>query len=292
MECSEAEELFSEYLLGSLDQRKTQLLEAHLDSCEACNLKLKEDGETVTRLAFAAPQLEVPPRVGERLFSRIDADLSPDQAGWRRVRLGGAWRALAGAVQPNPIKALAAVLVVGMVVSGVWFNARLNDVSDNSEALGEKVAAVSSQNEGLSDELQAAARREKEVMTAVTAQRTLMYDALRFSASPGTSINLLWGTERWSSARGMLMVSRTGTEALLLVINLPPLPGDRVYQVWLVKGGQKYGAATFMVDSTGYGQAVIIPLGSIAEFDAVRITVEPFGGSSGPTGTSILDGDL
>ena len=48
----------------------------------------------------------------------------------------------------------------------------------------------------------------------------------------------------------------------------------------------------FNVDSTGYGQTVIIPYGSIAEFEAIQITVEPSGGSIDPTGTSVMNGDL
>ena len=75
-------------------------------------------------------------------------------------------------------------------------------------------------------------------------------------------------------------------------MNLRPLPPDRVYQVWLVKDGRRYNGGYFTVDSSGYGQTLIFPYASIAEFEGIGITIEPIGGSSGPTGISVLKGDL
>ena len=48
----------------------------------------------------------------------------------------------------------------------------------------------------------------------------------------------------------------------------------------------------FTVDSTGYGQAIVIPIIPFAEVDAIGITVEPEGGSLDPTGANVLSGDL
>ena len=88
------------------------------------------------------------------------------------------------------------------------------------------------------------------------------------------------------------MVSRGGTRALLYFLNLPPLPPFQVYQLWLIKNGQMYSTAIFTVDSTGFGQAVIIPVTPFTEFDGAGVTIEPAGGSTGPTGVSVLKGDL
>ena len=51
-------------------------------------------------------------------------------------------------------------------------------------------------------------------------------------AAPGVSVNMLWGTEQPLKAWGMIAccaVSDTGMVALLAVLNLPPLPSDKVY---------------------------------------------------------------
>ena len=123
-------------------------------------------------------------------------------------------------------------------------------------------------------------------------QRHNLYGTPRSSPPSGTSVNMLWGTGWEANARGMLMVSRSGSQALLLALNLRPLPPDRVYQVWLVKNGRRYNGGHFTVDSSGYGQTLIFPYASIAEFEGIGITIEPIGGSSGPTGISVLKGDL
>ena len=129
-------------------------------------------------------------------------------------------------------------------------------------------------------------------MAAIKTQQDMTYKAPLMFANPGSSVNLLRGPGAWTSTRGVMMVSQTGTDALLLVVDLPPLPADKVYLVWLMKERAKYNAALFTVGSTGYGQTVIIPVAPFWEFEAAGITIEPAGGSVDPTGVNILKGDL
>ena len=277
MDCKKAEELFEPFLLGALDGRQRRRMESHLGSCPACSTRLPGDGETVTRLAFSVPQLAVPPVVEEHLFSRIDADN-------RRGLPARVWRRLAvfkpSLVPGAPIQAsfaLAAVVIVGLVWGGIWFNGRLNQISVDNEQLNAQVETM--------------VEEDAQVKKMVNDQRYLT----SMTAAPGVSVNMLWGTKQSLKAWGMIAccaVSDTGMVALLAVLNLPPLPGDKVYQVWLVKGEQRHSAGLFTVDSTGYAQTVIIPVAPMAEFDAIGITVEPIGGSPDPTGTGVLRGDL
>ena len=65
-----------------------------------------------------------------------------------------------------------------------------------------------------------------------------------------------------------------------------------MYQVWLVSQDHKYSSKTFTVDSSGWGQAIIMPVIPFALVDAVEITVEPSGNSIAPTGSGVLKGDL
>ena len=278
MDCKEAEELFVGYLLGALDPDERSWMDSHLDTCQVCSLKLQGDGETVARLAFAVPQLVVPPQVKHRLLSRMDADSQHEPRATWGVRLSNILGALGRNVVPHAGKAIASAAVLGVVLGGVWFNGRLDKISED--------------NEELSGQVVAAAETEANVMAMVKDQRQSTYEALRMSAMPGTSVNMLWDTHWPSRASGMMMVSRTGTQALLLVLNLPPLPPDQVYQVWLIKDGQKHDAGTFTVDSTGFGQAVIIPVAPVEIFEVIGVTAEPAGGSADPTGIHVLEGDL
>ena len=57
MDCREAEELFVPYLLGTIDERESRLMDSHLESCGACSVALRSDGQTVASFAFELPQL-------------------------------------------------------------------------------------------------------------------------------------------------------------------------------------------------------------------------------------------
>ena len=278
MDCNEAEELFRPYLLGALESEESESLESHAETCRRCALSLQGDGEAAARLAFDVPQSIAPSRIKQRLLSRIEADLHLNgPASWERGLIG-LREALSFALLPHAAKIVASVSVLALVVSGVWFNSRLNQISQD--------------NEQLSGQLTAASAREAHALERVRDQHYLTYEALRMSAAKETSVNMLQGTGWTSYARGVVIFSRAESKALLLVVDLPPLPADKVYQVWFIKDGHRYGAGVFTVDSTGFGQTVIIPLAPLAEFEAVGITVEPVGGSTGPTGTSVLKGDL
>ncbi len=273
MGCSDVEELIVPYLLGALNRDETATLEDHIGVCRDCSRAMA--AEMVSDLAFAAPQMEPPPGVKERLFSRIESKGPVTTTGnWARerfLRFGqGAARGWSGAA--------AAALIVILLVSGVWFNDRLGDISRDAEQL--------------SDELALARERESEVMTAVKEHREMTYEVMRMSSAPGTSVNTLIGTGPWSAARGIVVVSYTSNRGALLVVDLPPLPSDRVYQVWLTREGGKYSAGWFTVDSTGYGQTIIIPLAPFGQFDGMGITIEPRGGSRDPTGVNVLRGEL
>ena len=67
--------------------------------------------------------------------------------------------------------------------------------------------------------------------------------------------------------RGMLITSYSKSEALLLVLNLPLLSLDKeVY---------RYDGGLLTVDSTGFTQAVIMPVIRFAELEAVPAPLEP-----------------
>ena len=84
MDCNRAEELFGPYILGALDSTQRGAMESHLETCDACSVRLRSDGETVAALALAAPQMAVPDAVKQRLFMLVDADLARQKAVLRR----------------------------------------------------------------------------------------------------------------------------------------------------------------------------------------------------------------
>jgi anti-sigma-K factor RskA len=93
-------------------------------------------------------------------------------------------------------------------------------------------------------------------------------------------------------ARGALLVASDQQTAALTVEGMPALPPDRVYQLWLVDNGQRISGGTFTVDAAGRGALLIRPPQPLSSYDRAGITVEPRGGSPGPTSPRVIGGPL
>lgn len=288
MECIEAEHRFESYLRGELDPGQTIEVDSHLDSCRACSVNLRADGETVASIAFAVPQLDVPKSVRERLFSRIDRDFGPTEAApspgvIQRIRTSLA-RPMAGHWGPVAVS----VMVLSLVLGGVWINGRLGEISRDNQDLTGQIDQITSENQRL---LATVFERDARVQSMVSQTRYLS----SMTASPGVSVSMLRGGDLWPEAWGMVACcaeTDDGLAALIAVLNLPPLPEDEAYQVWVITKYQRLSVGLLNVDSTGYGQAVIMLGVPFAQIDAIGITVEPAGGSYDPTGANVLAGDM
>ena len=269
-ECDSVTELIRSYLLEDIDEPDALLLESHLETCPSCTMLVEGDGETVARLAFSVPQRNAPSRVKDRLIGRVESEERSGRAPARihdslSSYLDDVFRSLS--VHSGKM-ALIGVVAAAAVIGGVWFNERLNSASPEQPPMALEAGSI------------------------VADAREPGHEALLMSSSPGASVNMLSGTGPGATARGLLVASRTSNRALLLVVDLPPLPYGMVYQVWLIRNSRMHNSGWFTVDSTGYGQTVIIPVAPFWEFDAVGITIEPSGGSKDPTGVSVLSGGL
>ncbi len=100
------------------------------------------------------------------------------------------------------------------------------------------------------------------------------------------------GTDQAPGARGVLSAAAMGQSGLLVVQGLPPLDASQQYQLWLIQDGQRTNGGVFSVDATGFGQLQIEAPQPLAAYGAFGVTVEPAGGSPGPTGAKVLGGEL
>jgi anti-sigma-K factor RskA len=107
-----------------------------------------------------------------------------------------------------------------------------------------------------------------------------------------SQVAALSGSESAPEARGVILYRSAESRATLVVENLPPLSPDRQYQLWLIRDGGRTSGGVFSVSPRGYGTLEVsapLPLGN---YQAFGITVEPAGGSPGPTGPRVLGGEL
>jgi len=102
----------------------------------------------------------------------------------------------------------------------------------------------------------------------------------------------LYGTEAAPQARARLYLNPMGYEALLLVSGLPVQPAEKAYQLWLIRDDQRSSGGLFTVDAQGRAQVLVRAPKKLLAFQMAGVTVEPAGGSPGPTGPRVLYGSL
>ena len=102
----------------------------------------------------------------------------------------------------------------------------------------------------------------------------------------------LKGTTNAPGASGIMVISQEGMAGTLIVDGLPVLSTSHQYQLWLIKDGKRTSGGLFYVGQGGYGFLAVQSPGSLLNFSSFGITVEPAGGSPGPTGAKVLGGNL
>jgi anti-sigma-K factor RskA len=116
---------------------------------------------------------------------------------------------------------------------------------------------------------------------------------LEFITAPGGMRAIpLSAVDAASNATGFIIVSGSGDNGALVVDGLPPLNADQQYQLWLIRDGERTSGAVFSTDEESYGGTRIKVAGSLLEYSAAGITIEPAGGSPQPTGVKVLGGPL
>ncbi len=93
-------------------------------------------------------------------------------------------------------------------------------------------------------------------------------------------------------ASGTLIMDQHGHYGTLVVDQLPILDAQHQYQVWLNRDGTRISSGLFSVNYEGYGSLELLAPDPLIQYDSIGITIEPKGGSPGPTGAKVLGSDL
>jgi len=83
-------------------------------------------------------------------------------------------------------------------------------------------------------------------------------------------------------------ISADGQNGAIIVDKLAPLGEDQQYQLWLIADGERTSGAVFSVPADGYQTVLVESPRPLREYEAFGITIEPAGGSPGPTGDRVL----
>ena len=255
-------ELAGPYALDILDADGRRAFERHLPLCDECQRAVADARAVAEALAHTLEPVAPPPALRARVLAAAaatqNADVMPDAP----VSSAG--------VLPW---ALAAAASVAAVVFGLgwWTTAdRLARAENELQAAQQTLAAAQSR---MADAQSVADRLTRE-LSVLSAPDVVRVDLKGQPAAPAAT-----GRVHWSRSRG----------ATFTAANLPALDAGRVYQLWFVTAGPPVSAALVTPDATGRAEAVM-PSPAGVEPTAFALTVEPAGGSPGPTGAMLLVG--
>mgnify|MGYP001175512649 CR=1 FL=1 len=134
------------------------------------------------------------------------------------------------------------------------------------------------------------------LIIALIASNILLWQQARGRAAPAGEAFVaveLAGGEGAPHAHGYLVFTPGGAgDALLVAGDLPVLEPGLQYQLWLIEDGERDSGGVFSVAEDGSAVLRVDTARPITAYDAFGVTVEPAGGSPGPTGDRVLAGEL
>lgn len=102
----------------------------------------------------------------------------------------------------------------------------------------------------------------------------------------------LANTKDSPQAAGTIMLNPSGEYGALVVDGLPVLDAWHQYQIWFKHDGERISGGVFSVNMGGYASLQISTPLPLNQYQTIGITIEPAGGSPGPTGAKVLGGNL
>jgi anti-sigma-K factor RskA len=246
------------YALSSLPEEEGAAVKAHASACAECASRLSEALGRSALLALSAPQQTPPPAAKEKLFARIAAEKEASAAG-----------TLVAQHATRPVRP--------------WWNWILVPAS---LALALICLLLYWQNRKLFEELHSARLATR----GLERDKQRLEDLARILASPDTVTIKLAGTGDAADAAGFVKYNGPLGVILYSAEQLPALPAQKTYQMWLVPtSGAPISAGIFHPEDSLRGLlSAQVPANTKPK--AFAVTVEPAGGMPQPTGPKVLLG--
>jgi anti-sigma-K factor RskA len=255
------------YSLGSIEGAERQALEKHLEECASCRRELERLRGDLSLLALTTAGPKPPAHARQRLMSAIAAEprlpvvaapaSNPRQHSWWTAF---GWPALRWA-------SAAALVVVGIGL-----------LRQNS-TLQQTVASLRAQFQAqLTDQGNKLEQANEVVATLLDPE--------------ATKIELVAAGNK-PQPRGKAIYQRRNRNLIFFASNLPPLPAEKIYELWLfpANGGAPIAAGLFKPDARGSATVVNPPLPPGIEAKNFAVTLEPESGShESPRGTPVIVG--
>jgi anti-sigma-K factor RskA len=240
------------YALGALQGEDRLAVEKHLEDCPDCRRELAQLQGDLALLALSASGPKPPLRSRERLMAAIAKE--PRRMAVRLAKRKTWWTALAWAA------AATTVVVITLLLR------------QNTD-LRQRIAALEANSTGQQKQLLQA----KELIATLTSA-----DAVHFTLVAGKTP---------PQPQGKAIYLRSTGTLVFLASNMPELPPQKTYELWLIPtSGAPIPAGLFRPDTHGSAALIKPPLPTGVEAKTFAITVEPGSGSPAPTSTPIMIG--
>ena len=247
------------YALGVATGAERREFEAHLATCAECRAEVAEIRNVNQALAVTSPAATPPAALRQRIIDAAERDRRV-AAPTRETRSSLPWWFAAAAS------------IAAIVAGSQWWSSQ--------QELAELRAELATTREQLAnaENLRASAERtagEASSRLAILASA----DSVAIPLAGQPSSPNATGRVVWSPTRGVVFSAS----------NLPALPQGRVYQLWAVASPAPVGIALVRPGDAGQAEAITSVPAGVAP-TAFALTIEPEGGSPGPTGAMYLVG--
>jgi len=247
------------YALGSLDGAERQALERHLEGCASCIRELELLRGDLSLLALTTAGPKPPARARQRLLSAIanEPRLPVAQAAPAFPRRQRSWWPALGWAAAAALT----LLCIGLLRQNSTLQ---QDVASPREQFTDQGSKLEQANEVVATLLDPEAQKIELVASGSKPQ-----------------------------PRGKAIYQRRNRNLIFFASNLPPLPADKIYELWLfpANGAAPVAAGLFKPDARDSATVVNPPLPEGEEAKNFAVTLEPESGShESPRGTPVIVG--
>jgi hypothetical protein len=253
------------YALDALDDpQELAELEAHLESCAQCHRELDALRGDAALLALSTTGPMPPQRARQRLMEAISSE--PRLVPVPRKRVMGVLHPRWLAIAP-----VAATLLLAIFSLMLW-----RDNSGLRRSLDKAQETLSTQGQQM-QELQSVRDQLQELQS------------IRDLVKARNALHMTLVAAKWPAQPQAKTVYVPRKGLLLMANNLLPLPGDKVYELWLMPadGSAPMPSGIFKPDQGG-NAVMHHPMKTGKKPKSFAITIEPEGGSPAPTSPVVM----
>lgn len=265
------EELCAGYVLNALEPEEREQFEEMLQNASQEQKELFHSMKTAAnQVAFTIEENQTPEVVKQRIMDQVKAEqedpvtdgsgLSSDNKESNKFD----WGTLA-------VAASFALLLV--TLSLVFYSFNLSgEISDKEKIIVEQQEQIT--------ELQNEIQQKEELLTILESREV--------------DLVMMSGMEVNPNGYGKIIWDPASNRALLQVSNLPAVPSDKDYQLWIIRNNKPVSAGVFAVNDPGKDSFFKIEeiTSNEQQADAFAVTMEPKGGMPQPTGDMYLMGNM